>query len=41
MRALGEIAEHGKVVNSGESAHGQKYVVDGWLSAHTEESRVR
>jgi hypothetical protein len=41
MRALGEIAEHGKVVNSGESAHGQKYVVDAWLSAHTEESRVR
>jgi hypothetical protein len=39
MRALGEVAEHGKVVKSGESAHGQKYVVDGWLSAHTEESR--
>ena len=39
MRRLGEVAEHGKIVKSGESAHGQKFVVDGWLSAHTEESR--
>ena len=39
MRALREVAEHGQVVKSGESAHGEKYVVDGWLSAHTQESR--
>lgn len=41
MRALREVAEHGEVVKSGESAHGEKYVVDGWLSAHTQESRQR
>jgi hypothetical protein len=39
MGALRDIAEHGDVVNSGESVHGEKYVVDGWLSAHTQESR--
>ena len=38
-RVLWEVAEHGEVVKSGESAHGEKYVVDGWLSAHTEASR--
>ncbi len=39
MRALRDVAEHGEVVKSGESVHGEKYVVDGWLSAHTQESR--
>lgn len=39
MRALRDVAEHGEVVSSTESAHGQKYVVDGRLSGHTEESR--
>ena len=41
MRALREVAEHGDVAKSAESAHGEKYVVDGWLSAHTQESRQR
>lgn len=39
MKALRDVGEHGEVVTSGESAHGEKYVVDGWLSAHTQESR--
>lgn len=39
MRALREVAVKGKVVKTGESTHGEKYVVDGWLSAHTHESR--
>jgi len=39
MRALRDIAQHGEVVKSGESEHGEKYVVDGWLSAHTQETR--
>ena len=39
MKALREVAEHGVVASSAESAHGQKYVVDGWLSGHTQESR--
>jgi hypothetical protein len=39
MEALRDVAEHGQVVHSGESAHGEKYVVDGWLTMHTEESR--
>jgi hypothetical protein len=39
MKALRDVAEHGEVVNSSESVHGEKYVVDGWLSAHTQESR--
>jgi hypothetical protein len=29
MQALREVAEHGEVVSSAESAHGQKYVVEG------------
>jgi hypothetical protein len=41
MKALREVAEHGEVVHSGESVHGEKYVVDGWLSMHTQESRRR
>jgi hypothetical protein len=39
MKALRGIAEHGEVVSSAESVHGEKYVVDGWLSVHTQESR--
>jgi hypothetical protein len=39
MKALRDIGEHGDVVSSAESAHGQKYVVDGRLSGHTQESR--
>jgi len=39
MKALRDIAEHGEVVSSAESVHGEKYVVDGWLSVHTQESR--
>ena len=39
MQALRDVAEHGDVVSSAESAHGQKYVVDGRLSGHTRESR--
>jgi hypothetical protein len=39
MKALREVAEHGEVVSSTESVHGEKYVVDGWLSVHTQESR--
>ena len=39
MQALRDAAEHGDVVSSAESAHGEKYVVDGWLSGHTQESR--
>ena len=38
MRALRDVAEYGEVVKSGESTHGDKYVVDGWLSGHTEGS---
>jgi hypothetical protein len=38
MAALRDIAEHGEVVRSGESVHGEKYVVDGWLSVHTQQS---
>jgi hypothetical protein len=39
VRALQDVAEHGDVVSSAESAHGQKYVVDGLMSGHTQESR--
>lgn len=39
MEALRGVAEHGEVVSSAESAHGQKYVVDGRLSGHTQQSR--
>jgi Domain of unknown function (DUF6883) len=39
MMALRNIAKHGEVVSSGESVHGEKYGVDGWLASHTEESR--
>jgi hypothetical protein len=39
MKALRDVAEQGEVVSSAESVHGKKYVVDGWLSVHTQESR--
>lgn len=39
VNAFRDLAEHGEVVHSRESVHGVKYVVDGWLPAHTEESR--
>jgi uncharacterized protein DUF6883 len=39
MKALRDVAGHGEVVQSGESVHGEKYVVDVWLSVHTQESR--
>lgn len=39
MKALRDVAKLGEVVKSGESVHGEKYVVDGWLSAHTQWSR--
>jgi hypothetical protein len=39
IKALRDVAQHGEVVDSGKSAHGEKHVVDGWLSAHTQESR--
>jgi hypothetical protein len=40
MKALREVAEQGKVIKSAVSLHGEKYVVDGWLSAHTQEGRA-
>jgi hypothetical protein len=39
MQALRTVVEHGKVVTRHESMHGEKYVVDGWLSVHTQKSR--
>ena len=39
MEALRDVAEHGELAIGGESIHGEKFVVDGWLSAHTQESR--
>jgi hypothetical protein len=39
MKALRDVAEHGEVVSSAESVHGEKYFVDGWLSVHTQESQ--
>ena len=39
MKALRDVGEYGDVISSAESAHGEKYVVDGWLSGHTQESR--
>jgi hypothetical protein len=39
IQALRDVAEHGEVVSSAESVHGQKHVVDGWLSVHTQETR--
>lgn len=39
MEALRGVAMHGEVVSGVESVHGEKYVVDGWLSVHTQENR--
>ena len=39
IKALRDVAEHGEVVSSAESAHGQKCVVDGQVSGQTQESR--
>ena len=39
MDALRDVAQHGEFVSSAESVHGEKYVVDGWLSVDTQESR--
>jgi hypothetical protein len=39
IQALRDVAEHGDVASSAESVHGEKYVVDGRLSGHTQESR--
>ena len=39
MKDLRDVAEHGEVVSSAESVHGEKYVVDGSLSVHTQERR--
>ena len=41
IKALRDVADHGEVVHRIESPHGEKSVVDGWLSVHTEESRRR
>ena len=41
MQALRDVAEQGEVVSSAESAHGQKYVVDGQVAGQTQESRQR
>jgi hypothetical protein len=41
MTALRAVAVDGKVVKTGRSVHGEKFVVEGWLSAHTEESHRR
>jgi hypothetical protein len=41
MLALRDVAQRGEVVRSTESAHGERYVVDDWLSVHTQESRRR
>jgi hypothetical protein len=38
IKDLRDVAEHGEVVSSAESVHGEKHVVDGWLSVHTQES---
>ncbi|HEY7290396.1 MAG TPA: hypothetical protein VH583_11230 [Vicinamibacterales bacterium] len=41
IQALCGVAEHGELVHRIESPHGEKSVVDGWLSVHTGESRRR
>jgi hypothetical protein len=41
MATLRALAENGDVVESARSVHGEKYVVEGWLSAHTGWSRQR
>jgi hypothetical protein len=39
--ALRHVAEQGEVVHSEQSGHGEKFVVDGWLSMHTEDAARR
>jgi hypothetical protein len=39
--ALRHVAKEGEVVRRMESAHGEKSIVDGWLSVHTEDGRRR
>ncbi len=39
--ALQGVAQDGHVAEWDQSAHGKKYVVDGWLPSHTEGSRQR
>lgn len=39
IKALRDVAEHGEVVSNAESVHGEKCVVDGSLSVHTQETR--
>jgi hypothetical protein len=41
IAALGAVAQTGKVVDSSESLHGEKYVVDGLLWSQTESSHSR
>jgi cell division inhibitor SulA len=41
MTALRAVAADGDIVESTRSAHGEKHVVDGWLSAHTEQANSR
>jgi hypothetical protein len=41
VAALRALAERSDVVESVDSVHGKKYIVEGWLSAQTEESRQR
>jgi hypothetical protein len=41
IAALREIAQTGEVVESVETSHGEKYVVDGSLSSQTESSHSR
>lgn len=41
MTAFRTVADSGDVVETARSVHGVKFVVDGWLSRHTQESRGR
>jgi hypothetical protein len=41
VAALLVVAQAGEVVETAQSEHGEKSVVEGWLAAHTEESRRR
>jgi hypothetical protein len=41
VAALLAVAQAGEVVGAGQSEHAEKSVVEGWLTAHTKESRRR
>lgn len=41
VAALCDVARDGTVVEAVHSAYGEKYVVDGWLAAQTEETSQR